>query len=1488
MSSTASEFDDIFLATNSERRPERDCSTARSAADAGVPGDAARKKTAGKKNVFEKAKTALGLAIRKRLKYDSRKQTSTKLAEKGKGEREIDAFSESTQEGGDKWSRQESENILGTADLKEIYRTTEWRSTRTKSATRTLVALEPYSSNLLKETIAEHVSNESFSVAVRDLPQAALSPSMAPLKGAVMVADITGFTALTERLSKHGTAGIELLTKCMNNYFSQVIDLVQKYEGDVVKFAGDSLIVAFCTSVKDGEPKDGGFEEAVASSVACGYDLANRLGEMMMLPNGDVIPTHSLTTHKALSTRSTFLSTGSTRLSEAIARSLKGALKNYIPKSFRKIDLQNESGEVRSLSWTETTGRQASSSEDNSGNSLYITRKTSNSTGSLGYPRDGPQRFLLSLKVIIGAGSFNAFNVGSTKDGGSRWEFFLGDKPHQVEDENGFRPTIQQIAAIEGLAEPGETIVSQEVVTVAGAHFDRYDFPDGSGRVVDVRPVGGMFESQDKATTVPKLTLMPVGLQIQSSKLLRMYLLDSVRDRLEAGHLDFINEVRRLTIVFIGFPHLTKATELKEESSDMDVSEVESSFMLVEDTMSANGGSLLQMRCDEKGFLVVCAFGLPGKGHQNVETRGIQSALSIVKASGNTAVVGVTTGNLLCALVGSRARAEYTVFGDAINLGARLMCKAKDGLGNVLCDEETRVSVGTKTAVFHPLEPLKVKGKSQKLQVYKVHSHRQKRLFRAPSLCRRDILFGREGSTEKLIQLVWTFLETREGGLAVVEGEQFMGRGRLLEEIQERFYRSQLDTWVNARERSRLFFTQGESQRSNAFVPWKSVLHDMLMTQAHEEAKISCDHENVLEVCRQECEGTQADLLEAVAEYVAFQTDEGGAKKGIEFELSDNEGLVQLALLIFKCFTETFGPCVLLLKDVDKFDPASSDLLCQLAHTRNVLLFGTMKPIAPDLEKGSSSWWEASAGTRQKNHILSNVSLKIELSRLNSLEASEIIKYVMQGKKPSTELVEAIVRKAGGLPIYIKQLSMYLNNMGLMEAPLQRVEHELEKGDALASFISKCDSAGHPLMEATDSLTPSSLLILKLAAVVNADITVDLAMGIYPYPTHFDAIETGLLEVEEEGILKRVARSGHAVWNFTSSISRDIIYALIPHEQRRQLHAKLAEVLQRMDGIPTATIAFHWTNSSVELEAIEWRRTLKAISRWEAAADEAMDSNDIRSALGSLEKAARLQEILIDFYARIQEPTDSIVSNMILASAKSTPPTPKTAAVLSRLSSFTSQSSRQNPEVSPQGVSVLLNMPYIDTMKSSSIQRRIAVLCIELSRNSKEKPSDIDGAQLLDAARLHLLHAMHLLGAPSAKDTKTAGKSKPFLKKLFTRATKTAQKPGKFFDYLSDTAKAAYKPPLRRRHSMSYYLLNNSQSCNFALETRRITREEAEAAVQILEMLTMLALELNDVKLMIHCNDLVKFFGGRHVSKSPFAHIQRKLRIYTWKVLLRE
>ena len=70
-------------------------------------------------------------------------------------------------------------------------------------------------------------------------------PTCEEQPAAVLFADISGFTALTERLAARGSAGAEELTRLLNTYFGQLIDIVTAHGGDVVKFAGDALLAVW-------------------------------------------------------------------------------------------------------------------------------------------------------------------------------------------------------------------------------------------------------------------------------------------------------------------------------------------------------------------------------------------------------------------------------------------------------------------------------------------------------------------------------------------------------------------------------------------------------------------------------------------------------------------------------------------------------------------------------------------------------------------------------------------------------------------------------------------------------------------------------------------------------------------------------------------------------------------------------------------------------------------------------------------------------------------------------------------------------------------------------------------------------------------------------------------------------------------------------------------------------------------------------------------
>ena len=82
-----------------------------------------------------------------------------------------------------------------------------------------------------------------------------------------------------------------------------------------------------------------------------------------------------------------------------------------------------------------------------------------------------------------------------------------------------------------------------------------------------------------------------------------------------------------------------------------------------------------------------------------------------------SAGIGINRGIVVSGNIGSRDMMDYTVIGDTVNLGARL-CSAA-GPGEILVSsavwKETQ-----KHCSYKELEPIKVKGKKNKVGVYRI------------------------------------------------------------------------------------------------------------------------------------------------------------------------------------------------------------------------------------------------------------------------------------------------------------------------------------------------------------------------------------------------------------------------------------------------------------------------------------------------------------------------------------------------------------------------------------------------------------------------------------------------------------------------------------------------------------------------------------------------------------------------------------------------
>jgi class 3 adenylate cyclase/tetratricopeptide (TPR) repeat protein len=91
------------------------------------------------------------------------------------------------------------------------------------------------------------------------------------VEAAILFADISGFTALTERLAALGREGSEELSRVLNAYFDRLIERIADHGGDVVKMAGDALIALWPSS--EGES----LASATLRAVRCGLAVQETL-----------------------------------------------------------------------------------------------------------------------------------------------------------------------------------------------------------------------------------------------------------------------------------------------------------------------------------------------------------------------------------------------------------------------------------------------------------------------------------------------------------------------------------------------------------------------------------------------------------------------------------------------------------------------------------------------------------------------------------------------------------------------------------------------------------------------------------------------------------------------------------------------------------------------------------------------------------------------------------------------------------------------------------------------------------------------------------------------------------------------------------------------------------------------------------------------------------------------------------------------------------
>ncbi|QSQ25151.1 AAA family ATPase [Pyxidicoccus parkwayensis] len=96
-------------------------------------------------------------------------------------------------------------------------------------------------------------------------------PAVEPVRGAILLLDIAGFTPIVVSLSGAGPRGIDALQRLLTSYYTEMIDVVKDHGGDIYQFAGDSILACF-------EPAPGEEDAGVVQRAArCALGVQRRL-----------------------------------------------------------------------------------------------------------------------------------------------------------------------------------------------------------------------------------------------------------------------------------------------------------------------------------------------------------------------------------------------------------------------------------------------------------------------------------------------------------------------------------------------------------------------------------------------------------------------------------------------------------------------------------------------------------------------------------------------------------------------------------------------------------------------------------------------------------------------------------------------------------------------------------------------------------------------------------------------------------------------------------------------------------------------------------------------------------------------------------------------------------------------------------------------------------------------------------------------------------
>ena len=248
--------------------------------------------------------------------------------------------------------------------------------------------------------------------------------------------------------------------------------------------------------------------------------------------------------------------------------------------------------------------------------------------------------------------------------------------------------------------------------------------------------------------------------------------------------------------------------------------------------------------------------------------------------------------------------------------------------------------------------------------------------------------------------------------------------------------------------------------------------------------------------------------------------------------------------------------------------------------------------------------------------------LPMQLSHLPHTQIADMIVQV-SGKALPSDLIQQLVTKSDGVPLYVEEMTKNLLESGLLKevnghfettGPLPQLAIPTTLQDSFASRL--------------DRLAPVRELA-QIGAVLGREFSYELIHAVAKLDE--TTLQAGLKQLGAAEILYQRGVPPQATYSFKHALLQDASYESLLKSKRQQLHTQTAQVLE--ERFPEAVrqhpeiVAHHYTGANL-LE--------RAIPYWQQAGQKSLQTSAYREAISHLSKGIELLQKLPEDAERIQ------------------------------------------------------------------------------------------------------------------------------------------------------------------------------------------------------------------------------------------------------------